>query len=80
MLESRGVRLSELDRPGCVSKLCYLPAVWLVACNPAGPLCSPQYDRDDDDGVCLTELLGLSELVRVRYRPHVCPAASTYEC
>lgn len=26
------------------SRLSHLPAVWLVACNPAGPLCPPLYD------------------------------------
>lgn len=38
------------------------------------------YDRDDDGGVWITDLLGFIKLMCGRHHPCVCPAASTYEC
>lgn len=83
-VESRaGVNGSVALRTGQTwveSRLSHLPAVWLVARNPAGPLCPPLYD-----GVTVTVSVsqscqdGVSECVGGSMAC-VCPTTGTYEC
>lgn len=58
MLEGTGARVLE-------PRFCLPPALWLLACKPAGPCCPPPCDGNQDGGISrsLRVLLGEAMLI-----------------